>query len=130
MKILHITIAVLINLIWGSMFVAAAIGLEEFPPILFTGIRFLLLALCLSMFIRVPVDLVKPLLLIGLLMGAGMYLTLYLSIAIADNTASVAIFSKLEVPFRHYPRRRVIKGENWNKKSVGGRCGDVRRRYY
>ena len=32
-------------------------------------------------------------------MGAGMYLTLYLSIALADSTSSVAVFSKLEVPF-------------------------------
>ena len=81
------------------MFIAASIGLREFPPIFFTGIRFFLLFVCLSMFIRVPVNRIKPLLGIGVLMGAGMYLTLYMSIAMADNTASVAIFSKLEVPF-------------------------------
>ncbi len=88
-----------IILLWGSMFIAASIGLREFPPIFFTGIRFLFLLLCLSIFIRVPADKIKPLLAIGLMMGAGMYLTLYLSIALADNIASVAIFSKLEVPF-------------------------------
>jgi O-acetylserine/cysteine efflux transporter len=81
------------------MFIAASIGLREFPPIFFTGIRFLLLLICLAMFLKIPAPKVKPLLGIGLLMGAGMYLTLYLAIALADNTASVAIFSKLEVPF-------------------------------
>ena len=95
----HTLIAVFINLLWGSMFIAASIGLREFPPIFFTGIRFLLLFICLSLFIRVPTDKVKPLLGIGLLMGAGMYLTLYLSVALADNISSIAIFSKLEVPF-------------------------------
>jgi len=91
--------AVIINMVWGSMFVAAAIGLREFPPILFTGIRFLILFILLISFFRVSSELTKPLLIIGLLMGFGMYLTLYLSIALADNTSSVAIFSKLEVPF-------------------------------
>jgi len=99
MTLWHITIAVLINLLWGSMFIAAVIGLREFPPIFFTGIRFALLAVLLLAFLRVPRRLVAPLVRIGLVMGAGMYLTLYLSIALAENTASIAVFSKLEVPF-------------------------------
>ena len=99
MTLWHITIAVLINLLWGSMFIAAVIGLREFPPIFFTGIRFALLAVLLFAFLRVPRRLIAPLVRIGLVMGAGMYLTLYLSIALAENTASIAVFSKLEVPF-------------------------------
>lgn len=81
------------------MYIAASIGLEDFPPILFTGIRFALLTLILASFLKVPRHLIKPLLKIGLLMGVGLYLTLYLSIAVAENTASIAIFAKLEVPF-------------------------------
>ena len=99
MTLPHTIIAIVINLLWGSMFVAAAIGLREFPPILFTGIRFGLLALLLFVFLRVPRSQVAPLVRIGLVMGAGMYLTLYLSVALAENTASIAVFSKLEVPF-------------------------------
>jgi O-acetylserine/cysteine efflux transporter len=81
------------------MFIAASIGLEEFPPILFTGLRFALLSILLMRFIKVPRHLIRPLLKIGLVMGVGMYLTLYLSIAVANNISSIAIFSKLEVPF-------------------------------
>ena len=99
MSLPHVLLAVFINLLWGSMFIAASIGLEEFPPILFTAIRFLLLVVCLSMFLRVRREQIKPLLFIGFLLGAGMYLTLYLSIAVAENVSSIAIFSKLEVPF-------------------------------
>ena len=102
MTLWHTTIAVLINLLWGSMFIAAVIGLREFPPILFTGIRFALLAVLLVAFLRVPRSLIAPLVRIGLVMGAGMYLTLYLSIALAENTASIAVFSKLEVPLRSF----------------------------
>jgi O-acetylserine/cysteine efflux transporter len=81
------------------MFIAGSIGLEEFPPILFTGLRFALLAILLIRFIKVPHHLIQPLLKIGLVMGVGMYLTLYLSIAVAENISSIAIFSKLETPF-------------------------------
>ena len=50
MTLWHTVIVVLINLLWGSMFIAAAIGLREFPPIFFTGIRFGLLAVLLFYF--------------------------------------------------------------------------------
>ena len=53
MTLWHITIAVLINLLWGSMFIAAVIGLREFPPIFFTGIRFALLAVLLLSLIHI-----------------------------------------------------------------------------
>ena len=99
MTIAHTVFAVFINLIWGSMFVVATLALTEFPPIFFTGIRFGLLAILLVFFLPVPQRLVWPLLRIGLVMGVGMYLTLYLSLALAENTASIALFSKLEVPF-------------------------------
>lgn len=99
MTLPHTIIAILINLLWGSMFIAATIGLREFPPILFTSIRFGLLAILLVGFLKVSRAQVFPLFKIGLVMGAGMYLTLYLSVALAENTASIAVFSKLEVPF-------------------------------
>ena len=99
MNFRHTLLAVFINLIWGSMFIAATIGLREFPPIFFTGVRFVLLFLCLIHFIKVPLPKIKPLITIGLLLGSGMYLALYLSIALAENTASIALFNKLEVPF-------------------------------
>ena len=99
MTLPHALAAVGINLIWGSMFVVATIALREFPPILFTGIRFALLVILLLPFLRVQRSLLGPLSRIGLVMGGGMYLTLYLSLALAENTASIALFSKLEVPF-------------------------------
>jgi len=98
MTLVHLSIAVLINLIWGSMYIAAKMGLEEFPPIFFTAIRFSLLLFCLSGFLKVPKNLRLPLLKIGFLMGVGVYSSLYISVSLATNTSSLAIFSKLEVP--------------------------------
>ena len=121
MTLWHTTIAVLINLLWGSMFIAAVIGLREFPPILFTGIRFGLLAVLLIGFLRVPRSLMAPLFRIGLVMGAGMYLTLYLSVALADNTASIAVFSKLEVPFALL-LGIILLGERMGLARIAGVC--------
>ena len=117
----HTVLAVFINLLWGSMFIAAVIGLREFPPILFTGIRFGLLAVLLVGFLRVPRSLMAPLFRIGLVMGAGMYLTLYLSVALADNTASIAVFSKLEVPFALL-LGVILLGEKMGLARVAGVC--------
>jgi O-acetylserine/cysteine efflux transporter len=121
MTLWHTVLAVLVNLLWGSMFIAAVIGLREFPPILFTGIRFGLLVFLLVGFLRVPRSLMAPLFRIGLVMGAGMYLTLYLSVALADNTASIAIFSKLEVPFALL-LGVILLGEKMGLARIAGVC--------
>ncbi len=111
----HTFIAILVNVIWGSMYIAAAIGLREFPPIFFTGLRFTFLIVLLSAYLKVPREFVRPLLKIGALMGIGVYFTLYMSIALAENTGAIAIFSKLEVPFA------LILGVLLLKESIGPR---------
>lgn len=99
MTVPHLLFAILINLIWGSLFVVAALALSEFPPVFFTGLRFAMLTVLLAYFLPVPASQYWPLIRVGLVMGVGMYLTLYLAIYLAENTASIAIVSKLEVPF-------------------------------
>ena len=119
MTLAHTLIAVFINLLWGSMYIVATIGLQEFPAVLFTAIRFALLCLLLSIFIPVPREQVKPLLMVGLLMGVGMYLTLYISLALAENTASVAVISKLEVPFAILLGVVILKEKFGIKRVIG-----------
>lgn len=95
----HLLFVILINFIWGSMFVVATLALFDFPPVFFTALRFAMLVLLLARYLPVPRERVWPLVKVGLVMGVGMYLTLYLSLYWAENTASIALFSKLEVPF-------------------------------
>ncbi len=99
MKPIHVLLVVIVNVVWGSMYIAAAIGLEEFPAIFFTGLRFCLLTVLLASYIRAPREYLWPLFKIGALIGIGVYLSLYMSIALAENTGAIAVFSKLEVPF-------------------------------
>ncbi len=99
MSPIHTLLIVIVNIVWGSMYIAAAIGLEEFPAIFFTGLRFCLLAILLAGYIKAPREHLLSLLKVGALIGVGVYLSLYMSIALAENTGAIAIFSKLEVPF-------------------------------
>lgn len=51
MRPLHILLAVLVAAIWGFNFVVIKVGLRDFPPILFSGLRFLVAALPLLVLI-------------------------------------------------------------------------------
>ncbi len=115
----HLAFVIVINVIWGSMFIVGTLGLEEFPPIFFSALRFVLLSVLLIGYVAVPRRLILPLLWIGLVIGVGMYLTLYLSLALAENTASVALVSKLEVPFAII-LGVVILGEKIGIKRIAG----------
>ena len=99
MTLPHFLFGIFISLIWGSMFVVATLALEDFPPVFFTAIRFGLIAVIMAPFLRVERQYILPLIKVGLVMGVGMYLTLYLALFLAENTATIALFSKLEVPF-------------------------------
>jgi len=54
MKIVHILLLFLIALIWGLNFVVIKVGLDNFPPLLFSALRFFAAALPLCFFVRKP----------------------------------------------------------------------------
>jgi len=45
MRLPHVMLAVLVAAVWGFNFVVIKVGLRDFPPILFSGLRFLVAAL-------------------------------------------------------------------------------------
>ncbi len=66
----HVAIAVLVALTWGVNFVVLHVGLESFPPLLFTALRFLLVALLIPFVPRPGVG-VGWVIVVGLFMSAG-----------------------------------------------------------
>lgn len=54
MKPQHILMLVLVAALWGFNFVVIRLGLQNFPPLLFSALRFLFAALPLAFFIRKP----------------------------------------------------------------------------
>ncbi|WP_327690429.1 EamA family transporter [Streptomyces tubercidicus] len=54
MKPLHIALAVVVAVVWGANFVVIEVGLRDFPPLLFSAVRFLLAALPAVFFVGPP----------------------------------------------------------------------------
>jgi O-acetylserine/cysteine efflux transporter len=97
-KATDLAVAFLINLVWGLTFVAGKLGLQELPPIWFTGLRFAMLLAVLAPLLR-PVPQMPRVLLVSLLCGALHFSLQYTALALADDVSTIAIVSQLTLPF-------------------------------
>ncbi|HAD25270.1 MAG TPA: EamA family transporter [Alphaproteobacteria bacterium] len=95
----HIALILVITLIWGFNFVAGKAGVNEIPPILFTGLRFLLLSVMLVPFLRIHRGQMWPIFVISMTMGGVHFALFYGGLAAAEDVSTVAIAVQLGVPF-------------------------------
>jgi O-acetylserine/cysteine efflux transporter len=94
-----LALLVLCTFLWGMNLIVSSIGLREFPPILFTTLRFAALAILLLPLLRSPKGQLGTLLLAALLSGAVPLGLMFAGLAGAENVSSVAIATQLSVPF-------------------------------
>jgi O-acetylserine/cysteine efflux transporter len=88
-----------INLIWGVNLVVSKIGLAQIPSILFTLLRFLILAVVLLPWLRVERGQMSALAVAAVFTGALQFALYFWGLGISTNVAAVAIASQLSVPF-------------------------------
>jgi len=69
----HIALAVLCTIIWGLNFVIIKWGLQDFPPLLFTALRFALASLPFLPFVRPPRTHWRYVVGVGLFLGVGQF---------------------------------------------------------
>ncbi len=69
MRNLHVGLAVLVTAIWGFNFVVIEVGLDSFPPFLFSAVRFALAAFPLVFFIGPPRVAWRWVIAVGLTLG-------------------------------------------------------------
>jgi len=119
MSVPHLFLIVLVNLVWGSLFVIATLGLNHFPPLLFTSLRFGLLAVVLIPYLRIVPGQMKQIGVVSVVMGIAMYVTLYLALAWTDSTSAIAMLGQLEVPIAVL-LGVIILGERANKIRLTG----------
>ena len=86
------------NLIWGLNLVAAKLGVGEFPPIFFAGLRFAILAAVLVPLLRVFHGQMTTLLQAAAFSGGLCFAALYLGLKLASDISSVAIATQLGIP--------------------------------
>lgn len=87
-----------INLIWGVNLVVSKIGLAQIPSILFTLLRFFILAVVLLPWLRVRRGQMGALAVAAVFTGALQFALYYWGLGISTNVAAVAIASQLSVP--------------------------------
>lgn len=99
MKPKDLAIILLVNLLWASNFLAAKIGMEVFPPLFFTGLRFSMVILVMIPFVTLPHGYWLKLICVGFLMGVLHYALMFWGLSIAADISPVAIVNQTFVPF-------------------------------
>jgi O-acetylserine/cysteine efflux transporter len=87
------------QLVWGGSFVITKVAVSEIPPLLFMGLRFLIVGVLLIPFLRWFPGQMLNVLLIALFSGALHFGLMIQGLALAADVAPVAIAVQLGVPF-------------------------------
>ncbi|WP_443951799.1 EamA family transporter [Pseudoalteromonas piscicida] len=92
MNVKSISLALIVVIIWGLNFSVIKFGLAELPPILFSGLRFLVVAIPAVFFIPFPKTSVWNVLGVGLFLGVLKFSLLFIAM---ESNASAGIASLL-----------------------------------
>ena len=88
----------MINVLFGSNLVVSKLGMATVPPLLFTSLRFAVVAVALSWALRVRRDQMAAVAIVAVTMGAIHFTLFYLGLALADDVSTVAIAVQLVAP--------------------------------
>ena len=94
----HLFLMFIICLVWGFTFVAGKAGVSEMPPMLFTALRYVLLALLLVPFLEIVEGKMPQVVFISLTMGSLHFALFYGGMSVASNVSSIAVAVQLSVP--------------------------------
>ena len=99
MSVIQILCAVAVPLLWGLQFVAIKVGVTEFPPLFFLGLRFLAIALLLVPFVRRPTrGQIGPVAAISVFLGGLNFGLFYVGLGLGSGSLS-AVAYQLATPF-------------------------------
>lgn len=98
MPLIGILAALATVTLWGGNFIAVKIAVTDVPPYFITSIRFALLAILLSPFLRVPKERARDIAGYALIMGVGHFSLLFYAIQYLD-ISTTGIVLQLGTPF-------------------------------
>ena len=99
MRLIDFGIVLVINLVWGLTFIAGKLGLNELPPIWFTGLRFVMLLVVLAPLLRLVPGQMTRILTIATFSGAIHFSLQYTALKMAEDVSTIAIVSQMTLPF-------------------------------
>jgi O-acetylserine/cysteine efflux transporter len=88
-----------ITFIWGLNLITSKVGVDEIPPILFTFLRFVIVAIALVPILRIQPGQMSAVVVASLLSGALSFALNVAALRRATNVSSIAIAGQLSVPF-------------------------------
>jgi len=88
-----------ITFLWGLNLITSKVGVGEIPPILFTFLRFAIVAVVLVPFLRIQPGQMSALVVACLLSGALSFALNFAAIRRATSISSIAFAGQLSVPF-------------------------------
>lgn len=96
---LHLLLALAVVAIWGTNFAIMKVAMQQFPPLLFAALRFILAFLPAALFIRRPVAPWKNLAAYGLLIGVGQFGLVYIAVSGFISPGLASLIIQLQVFF-------------------------------
>lgn len=99
MKPLHVAMAVLVAAVWGVNFVVIDVGLGQFPPLLFSALRFLLAALPAVFFVGSPRTEWRWVIAIGVLLGVCKFGLLFIGMHAGMPAGLSSLLLQSQAPF-------------------------------
>lgn len=119
MKRSHAALAVLVAAIWGANFVVIDVGLDSFPPLLFSALRFSLAAIPAVFFVGPPRVAWRWVLIVGLVLGVAKFSLLFIGMKTGMPAGLASLVLQAQVVFtiafatlflRERPRRMQLIG--------------------
>ena len=99
MKPSDLLLALLANIAWSANFLVGKAGVEHFPPLLFSTLRFAVLLLLLLPWLRWQSGKMRQVLQISGVLGVLHFSMIFIGLSASGDIASVAIATQLYVPF-------------------------------
>jgi O-acetylserine/cysteine efflux transporter len=94
----HLVFAVFINIVMGFSIIAAKTALEHFPPLLFTGLRYAVVLICIFPLLRIQKGRMRDVIITALLIGPVGFGVMFTGLQM--STASIAaVANQLMLPF-------------------------------
>ena len=99
MRVKDISLVLLVILIWGANFTVIKIGLEEIPPVLFSALRFAIVAIPAVFFIPFPKTSIWNVLGVGIFLGVIKFSLLFISMDMGVGAGLASLLLQAQVVF-------------------------------
>jgi O-acetylserine/cysteine efflux transporter len=115
----HILLALIVAAVWGANFVVIDVGLANFPPLLFSALRFLLAAFPAVLFIGKPQVRWRWILIVGVVLGVCKFSLLFIGMKAGMPSGLSSLVLQVQAVFtvafaavllRERPRRAQMTG--------------------